>query len=201
MAKRENHGSTKGRLLEIATRLFSSNGFVGTTIREISRECGVSEAAVYKHFASKKDLYEEAIRSKTRKHKIQDYLDSLKGKGTIEEVLFSLAGHIIKTARKDPGLIRMMLFSSLEGFSVSTILFKEFRYPYIRFLREELIERIDQGEVRKVNPYISARCFVGMVMDCALNSELWNNLESKSFSPEAVAKNNIPIYARGLAAL
>ena len=65
------------------------------------------------------------------------------------------------------------------------------------YLREELRQRIASGELRPVNPFISSRCFVGMVMDCALNVELWNNLESTAYSADAVIQNNVPVFARG----
>lgn len=200
MNTKRKPGSAKECIIEIATHLFATKGFEGTTVRDISQHCGITEAAIYKHYKNKKDLYEKAIANKTQPHKIQEFLDAKKGQGTIEDVLFSVATHILTTARNDPGLIRMMLFSSLEGFSASSILYKNFRLPYIRFIREELVDRITTGEVRDINPYITSRCFVGMVMDCALNSELWNNLESSSYPPEAITGNNIPIFAKGLVA-
>ena len=46
----------------------------------------------------------------------------------------------------------------------------------------------------------TAMQYGGMVMDCALNVELWNNLESTSYSADNVINNNVPIFARGLLA-
>ncbi len=185
-------------LIKISSRLFSEQGFQGTTIRQIAHQCGITEAAIYKHFDSKVHLYEEVILSKSLQHKITEYLNGKGGLPDIEDVLRTVAGHILQTARQDPELIRMLLFSSLEGFTNSTLLYKEFRQPYIHFLREELKDRIAGGEVMNVNPFITSRCFVGMVMDCALNVELWNNLESTTYSADAVIDNNVPIFARGL---
>jgi AcrR family transcriptional regulator len=190
--------SRKECLIEIASRLFAANGFEGTTVRRIAHECGITEAAIYKHFDSKEHLYEETILSKTRRHLIKEYLSQHKDQGGIEEVLFLVAKHILETSSEDPELIRIMLYSSLEGFRSSTLLYREFRYPYIQFLREELKVRMARGEIREVNTFITSRCFVGMVMDCALNVELWNNLESTTYSAEAVVKNNVPIFAQGL---
>jgi len=193
--------SRRDCLIETASRLFARYGFVGTTVRKIAHDCGVTEAAIYKHFDNKEALYEEAIRSKTRLHDIRKDLQDAKGRGGIEDVLFSIARHILDLSKNDPELIRMMLFSSLEGFRSSALLYREFRYPFIQFLREELVERMATGELRKVNPFITSRCFVGMVMDCALNVELWNKLESSTYSSEAVVSNNVPIFARGLVAI
>ncbi|HXY84789.1 MAG TPA: helix-turn-helix domain-containing protein [Gaiellaceae bacterium] len=44
-------------LLDTALRVFSEGSYRGTTTAEIAREAGVSEPILYRHFASKRDLY------------------------------------------------------------------------------------------------------------------------------------------------
>ena len=44
-------------LVETALRMFSERSYRGTTTAEIAREAGVSEPILYRHFASKRDLY------------------------------------------------------------------------------------------------------------------------------------------------
>jgi len=44
-------------LLEAALRLFTSGSYRGTTTAEIARAAGVSEPILYRHFASKRELY------------------------------------------------------------------------------------------------------------------------------------------------
>src|SRR5215472_18403050 len=45
------------QILRVAMRLFSERGFRGTTTREIAQASGVSEAMVFRHFATKEELY------------------------------------------------------------------------------------------------------------------------------------------------
>ncbi|HEV2301707.1 MAG TPA: helix-turn-helix domain-containing protein [Stellaceae bacterium] len=49
-------------LVAAAVPLFARKGFAGTTTKEIAEAAGVSEALLYKHFPSKKLLYEEIPR-------------------------------------------------------------------------------------------------------------------------------------------
>jgi TetR/AcrR family transcriptional regulator len=49
------------QIIEAATTLFSRKGFRGTTTREIARAVGVSEAMLFKHFATKEELYAAII--------------------------------------------------------------------------------------------------------------------------------------------
>jgi AcrR family transcriptional regulator len=48
-------------LLETAARLFTEGSYRGTTTAEIARAAGVSEPIIYRHFASKRDLYIAAL--------------------------------------------------------------------------------------------------------------------------------------------
>lgn len=48
--------STRDRILEVATRLFTEAGYDKTSLREISDELGVTKAALYYHFKSKDDI-------------------------------------------------------------------------------------------------------------------------------------------------
>jgi AcrR family transcriptional regulator len=47
----------RAALLETACRLFSEGSYRGTTTADIAREAGVTEPVLYRHFASKRDLY------------------------------------------------------------------------------------------------------------------------------------------------
>jgi AcrR family transcriptional regulator len=44
-------------LLEAARRVFIAKSYAGATTADIAREAGVSEPILYRHFASKRDLY------------------------------------------------------------------------------------------------------------------------------------------------
>jgi AcrR family transcriptional regulator len=48
-------------LVETAIRVFSDGSYRGTTTAEIARAAGVSEPILYRHFASKRDLYLAAL--------------------------------------------------------------------------------------------------------------------------------------------
>jgi AcrR family transcriptional regulator len=48
-------------LVETAIRVFAEGSYRGTTTAEIARAAGVSEPILYRHFASKRDLYLAAL--------------------------------------------------------------------------------------------------------------------------------------------
>ena len=48
---------TRERMVEAAERVMRSKGLARSTIKEIAREAGYSEGAIYKHFESKEELF------------------------------------------------------------------------------------------------------------------------------------------------
>lgn len=47
---------TRSRILSVALRLFASQGYANTSLREIADELGVTKAALYFHFKTKEDI-------------------------------------------------------------------------------------------------------------------------------------------------
>ncbi|MCX2982207.1 TetR family transcriptional regulator [Halieaceae bacterium IMCC14734] len=52
---------TTDTLLKCSARLFAERGFAGTSMRQIAREAGITQAAIYHHFANKQALYVAAV--------------------------------------------------------------------------------------------------------------------------------------------
>jgi AcrR family transcriptional regulator len=48
--------STKIKILEVAIDLFSKNGYSGSSIRDITKDVGIKESSLYKHFKNKEEI-------------------------------------------------------------------------------------------------------------------------------------------------
>jgi AcrR family transcriptional regulator len=58
---------TRDRLLQAAARAFAERGYDGTRVADIAAAAGVSNGALYAHFASKADLLVDALRTHGRR--------------------------------------------------------------------------------------------------------------------------------------
>ena len=56
MAEHSKNKTRKDKIMESALRIFAEKGFQNTTITEISKAAGVSEATIYEYFGTKEDL-------------------------------------------------------------------------------------------------------------------------------------------------
>jgi AcrR family transcriptional regulator len=61
--RRERSQETRRRLLEASLRLFVHKGYVGTRVRDIAQEAGVSAGLMFHYFPSKEALLEEHART------------------------------------------------------------------------------------------------------------------------------------------
>jgi AcrR family transcriptional regulator len=61
---RDSTKATRARIEAAAIGLFSSRGVQGTSIKEIATAAGLSEGALYRHFASKDDLVWQAFEAR-----------------------------------------------------------------------------------------------------------------------------------------
>ncbi|WP_281528009.1 TetR/AcrR family transcriptional regulator [Ruminococcus champanellensis] len=54
-------GDTKERILETALALFAQSGYLGTSMRDIAKELGITKGALYKHYASKQEILDSIV--------------------------------------------------------------------------------------------------------------------------------------------
>jgi AcrR family transcriptional regulator len=59
----EHKAQTRARIIEKARVMFNRRGFEQVSIDDIMREAGLTRGGFYNHFASKDELYSEAVRS------------------------------------------------------------------------------------------------------------------------------------------
>src|SRR6185369_16423171 len=95
------------QIIQTAVELFSKNGFRGTTTKEIARAAGVSEAMVFKHFATKDELYGAILDNKACQGEMQFSWreDSVIGKAMEERddhaVFYNLALNAMNKQQSD----------------------------------------------------------------------------------------------------
>ena len=53
--------ATKEKILAAALEMFSQNGYAGTNIRELTASLGMVKSSIYKHFASKEEIWDDLL--------------------------------------------------------------------------------------------------------------------------------------------
>lgn len=62
VVKNAGYIHTKEKILQTALRLFARRGFDAVSVRDISGELGITQAALYKHYKNKQDIFDSILR-------------------------------------------------------------------------------------------------------------------------------------------
>jgi AcrR family transcriptional regulator len=165
------------QILDVAIRLFSQKGFRGTTTKEIALAAGVNEAIIFRHFATKRELYSAIIDQKAcateMVAKQADVVKAIEQRN--DRKLFEiLALHILEVHEHDETFMRLMFYSALEGHELSDMFFRNQVAERYREIANYIKQRIQEGAFRKVDPQIAVRAFFGMVIHHAQTKRFFN---------------------------
>ena len=198
VTKSRKRGSRKAQIVREAGRLFAQDGYDAVTMKRIAAACGITEPAVYRHFESKDAVYQAVLQSLRERLDYESVFRRLEKETDVEALLYGLAEHILSFFSRHIDIYRLLLFSALRGHARAKETYNAIRGTYQAFLKARLDDLYQQGRITRKNNEITARCFVGMVFDCALGVTLWKGMQGKVYRPAEVIANNVPIYARGL---
>lgn len=190
------------QILAVAVSLFSNRGFRGTTTKEIAHAAGVSEAMVFRHFATKEELYAAILDHKACSGGNFDPAkmaeDGISRKDD-RAVFESLALGALNYHEKDPEFQRLLLHSALEKHELAQMFFDQFVRPVYEFLGGYIRERQREGALVEMDPNIVVRSFIGMVMHHSLNNNLWDPTRRLlNLSNENAAKHFTDILLNGI---
>jgi AcrR family transcriptional regulator len=189
----------KAQILSVATRLFAQQGFQGTTTKDIARQSGVTEALVFRHFASKEDLYWAVIERKIKSASPREnMLQTLNTSGTDAEVLAAVAAEILERRAKDQTLSRLLLYSALENHRLSHRFFRTYVAGLYEVLASYIRQRVETGAFRAVDPLLAARGFLGMVIYHSWVQELFGGKRYQKFSVQQVSETLTGIWLQGM---
>lgn len=159
-------------MIAAAAALFAAKGFNGTTTREIAKAAGVSEALVFKHFPTKQALYAAILAEKVSVDELLEAVEESAKKRDDRRVFMLIAGFRIRPG-VDPTLLRLLLFSALEGHELSDIFFAKHHKVFYDHLATYIQLRIDERAFRDVDPLLAARAFIGIVVHHRLLHEIF----------------------------
>lgn len=188
----------KEQILREAARIFAERGFAGAKIRAIAAACGVTEAVIYQHFPSKEALFRAALEKRLAEHDVEAFLQGLPPDLPMLEVFQKVARRLLDIGLKDPIGHKLLLAASVAGTPETSSVYVSCRLPFVRYLEQVIRAGIEAGRLRPVNPLLTARAFVGLVMDCVLSCDLWPEVGETVYAPGELVNNTVPTFVLGL---
>ena len=117
--------NTEEKILAAARSLFEEKGFAATTTNEIAEAAGVSQVTLFRHFETKRNLFDRTVHSCFHPYKVEQYLK--------DDVTYDLgrdlrhiASTMMGTYKQNAPLIRMLMRDKMHESA-----------PQLRFRRRE----------------------------------------------------------------
>ncbi|MET0623572.1 MAG: TetR/AcrR family transcriptional regulator [Pyrinomonadaceae bacterium] len=207
------------QIVQVALRLFAERGFRGTTTKEIAQAAGVSEAIIFRHFATKEDLYTAIIDYKGCAglgaspvsaederpvvdmvcHSVAAAVEGSDDRAVFEGIALSMLEH----HSGDAEFLRLLMYLALEKHSLAQVFWDKNVRALYEFLGDYIRRRQAEGAFRDVEPNAVVRVFVGAVIHHSLVNLLWDRDPARRIfdvSNEEAARRFAEVVLRGVAA-
>ena len=188
------------QLIDVAIDLFSRKGFGGTTTREIAAAAGVTEAIIFRHFATKQDLYTAILevegpgsRSERWLGETQVFMDHDDDEGLFRLIITKL----IAVHRTQPRFERLMIHAALEGHELAVMHHRQVTLGIGARIREYIVRRQKAGALLQCDPESVLFTVVGSARFYATQKYMYQ-LGAEHLSDEQMIDAFVRILMNGL---
>ena len=155
----------KAKVEKAATELFAARGVDGVSIGDIAAAAGVSQGALYRHFASKEELAWSLF--STAYLRMGGELDAIRGRQSdLATRLAAMVAHVCALYDEDPALFRFML---LAQHGLLPRVPPDRRTP-VHAVADAVADAARTGELNSsgIDPTAAAAAIMGIVLQTAL---------------------------------
>ena len=164
------------------------------TLRVGRRLAGGAPVDFYQSRA-KRALYAAILAEKANLTALVDAIDDVARKRDDERVFSLIASYRIRPGA-DPTMLRLLLFSGLEGHELADMFFSKQHRVMNDYLAGYIRTRIEEGAFRPVDPLLAARAFIGMVVHHRLLHEIYRQPMHRSH--EETVETYVELFLTGL---
>ena len=104
----KSNNETSKKIMKVALKLFSEQGYYPTTTKQIAEEAGVNELTIFRHFGSKSNLFQVTTEYYVIDSKIDSILKDTEGLN-FEEAMFIITNRIYKLLIQNTKLYKVQM--------------------------------------------------------------------------------------------
>ncbi len=157
-------------IVQKAIELFAHQGFRATRVKDIAEGVGTSDALVFQHFPTKRELYAAILdelcarRHFTEVEQILYYAPEY----DVADILRRICVWVLEQTEKEPAWLRLILYAALEQDEGAPQLVEEHFQRIIDYVAYEVEEGQREGRFRMGNPRLFARDFFSGLLGLSL---------------------------------
>src|SRR5215831_17604886 len=174
--RRLSSNERRRQLIRGAVGLFSRHGFSGARTKDIASACGVSEAILFRHFATKEDLYRAILDEQQQDSGAEAWLNQMRELAARRDdaaLVRCLIAQILKSFRENTPFHRLLLFAWLDGHALADLFHQRQGWPTFEFLRDYFEQRQTEGAFRKGDSGAAVLFLISAVVHCGMSRHLF----------------------------
>jgi TetR/AcrR family transcriptional regulator len=186
------------QLIEIAIDLFSQRGFAGTTTKEIAAAAGVTEAMIFRHFATKQDFYKAILDFRCGGEDEKDWLAETQvfmDRKDDEGLFRFLISAILQFFREEPKFERLLIHAALEGHELAIMHHNHMAASIGAHFTAYIARRQQEGAIRQCEPTVLLLALAGISQFYALQKYIYQR--EMSITDEQVVEGFMLILMGG----
>jgi len=177
-------------IIKAAVPVFAKKGFHAATSRELANAAGVSEALLYKHFPSKKDMYDaigaEHFADRNKHAGVERLIAMPPSTRRLVLSVQYLIGHMLH--QRDTDFPKLMAQSLLADGEFARQFLRRFSSDFGPFLIESIEASRKAGDIS--HPIKSEQCVIWLVQHVAFAVRMFS-LPEKQVVTYGVSKTNL----------
>lgn len=191
---------TRKQILDASLRLFSEKGFARTSVRDIAQAAGITDAAIYYHFASKRELFEALFEERGITSALSE-LEQSKITEPLLETLTAIALAALGIMQRNQDFVKVLFSEAISQDAVAT---EDYRMVAERWRNAEaciLREFIKRGDLPRIDVNTVARQIVVLSVGTFVDELMSGSaLAGGEPSPELAQRTRTAIehFVRGL---
>ena len=198
--KRLTADERRDLIVRKAIELFAQQGFRATRVMDIAAAVGTSDALVFQHFPTKRELYDALLEQLcARKHFTEvEQLLYYAPKYDLEDVLTKLSAWMLEQTEADPAWLRLILYAALERDEAVNELTDEHFQRIIDYVAYEIAEGQASGRFRAGDPGAYARSFFAGLLGLSLMRTVVRDAEYARDGSREAAATHVRLFLGGL---
>jgi len=186
---------TRQEILQAAFKLFTSQGYHGTSMRQIARQAGIALGGIYNHFKSKEEIFEAVTLMAHPIHSILPALEHSQGE-TVDDVVRQSASQMFETLAEQQEFLNLMFIETVEF--KGQHLPRMFSEMFPRALRFSTRLQKKRGRLRPEIPLpVMVVTFTGLVFTFYIFQRVFGR-QTQMGSPQEMLQQVIDIYLYGI---
>jgi len=154
--------STKDKILDVATTLFSELGYKGASIRKIASKVGIRESAIYNHYKNKEEIFLAVAKDIFSSPLFIDSSEmkelALRGKPFLNK--FVMQYKMLTFDKANENMFRLLMIELMQNRELREQFMSEFHEKNIKLLSEGFFIMMQNNSIRSSDPMMIAYEFI-----------------------------------------